>query len=171
MGLFRDLVEGVATGLITASANGHAFPSGQGHAGGSRELVESLCAQLGWSIDGRVGNDGIILNFKDPLIRIRQVVITCGESGRVVGFGVSSAASIAPGNLPPDVPAYLLRRNCGLSLAAWKMFANDRGSVSFGLSYCALTQGLDAATFRFACEAMAKEAHEFDAKLHASGLL
>jgi hypothetical protein len=167
MGLFKDLVEGVATGFLSATANGHTFSSS--HAGNSRELVETLCAQLGWKIDGREGNT-LLLSFTDPLVRIRQVVISCGDSGRLVGFGVYSAASLPPGQLPPEVPAYLLQRNTELSMPAWRMSANQ-GTVSFGLLYCALAQGLDAATLKVLCETMAKEVHDFDAKMHAAGLL
>ncbi len=42
--------------------------------------IEQLCRELGWSVDERVGDHGIVLHFRDPLVNIRKVLVTCGES-------------------------------------------------------------------------------------------
>jgi hypothetical protein len=169
MGLFKDFVEGVATGFL--SANGHTSPPAHSHKGTSRELVEAICTQLGWTIDGRIGNDGIILHFNDPLVRVRKVIISCGEAGYLIGFFAGSAAILPAAQVPAAVLAYLLQRNAEMATMAWQLSARDHGNVSFGLAYCALAEGLTAGMFKVICENIVQEAHGFDAKMQAAGAL
>ena len=49
--------------------------------------------------------------------------------------------------------------------------ADNGVSVKVALAYCALIPRLDATALKVICEAMVKEAHEFDVKMKAAGLL
>jgi hypothetical protein len=83
-----------------------------------------------------------------------------------------SGAVVPVSRLPLEVMGYLLTRNRQLASGAWQASVMDNdGSVKFALAYCALVAGLDAAAFKIICEAMVQEAHEFDVKMKAIGLL
>ena len=168
MSLFTDFVEGFASGLASAlSEQSSCDPAAAAHAG---DVVEECCRQLGWSVDERVSANEVCLHFNDPLVRIRKVHIGIGGQGTIVGFTVFSAATMPAQNVPATVLAHLLQRNCDL-FVAWETCRQDGGNVGFALTYCALAAGLDHWNFKTVCEAMVKEAHDFDAKMHEAGLL
>jgi hypothetical protein len=130
---------------------------------------ERLCQELGWSIDERNG-EGVVLYFNDPEIGVRKVLVT--EGAKVMLISTFSGAAVPASRLPVEVMGYLLTRNTQLAGAAWQASVMENsGSVKFALSYCALIAGLDAAAFKVICEVMVKEAHEFDVKMKAAGLL
>jgi hypothetical protein len=131
--------------------------------------IERLCQELGWSIGERNG-EGVVLYFNDPAIGVRKVLVTEGD--KVVLISTFSGAVVPAARLPVEVMGYLLTRNTQLAAAAWQASVMDNdGSVKFALAYCALVVGLDATAFKVICEAMVKEAHEFDVKMKAAGLL
>jgi hypothetical protein len=169
MGLFGDLVEGFVTGLFDGGTDEAEEPERNGRQGVNR--IEACCAHLGWSIDGRVGERGVVLNFNDPLVRTRPVLITVGSSGHLAMFSVFSAAEIPPRNLSTEMMGHLLLRNKQATFPAWQIDQNDNGNATFAVTYCALVEGLEAGTLKLICEAMCKEVHEFDAKLRQAGLM
>lgn len=131
--------------------------------------IERLCQELGWSIDERNGEGGV-LYFNDPEIGVRKVLVTVGA--KVMLISTFSGAVVPASRLPVEVMGYLLTRNTQLAAAAWQASVMDNGgNVKFALAYCALIAGLDAAAFKVICEMMVKEAHEFDVKMKAAGLL
>jgi hypothetical protein len=76
MGLFQEVVKGFVNGFVAGfTDNGSASQAPRGLA-----AIEQLCRELGWSVDERVGDHGIVLHFRDPLVNIRKVLVTCGES-------------------------------------------------------------------------------------------
>lgn len=131
--------------------------------------IERLCQELGWSIDERNG-EGVVLYFNDPTLGVRKVLVT--EGAKVMLISTFSGAAVPASRLPVEVMGYLLTRNTQLAAAAWQASITDNGgNVKFALAYCALIAGLDAAAFKIICEAMVQEAHEFDVKMKAVGLL
>jgi hypothetical protein len=163
MNLFKDFVEGVASGFVSAVAE-------RSPGNSACDVVTACCRQLGWSIDEHLNANQIQLHFKDPLIGIRKVLVSVGDHGTLVGFQVSSAATIPAAKVQASILGYLLARNEDL-LSAWRMSVDDSDDVNFRLNYVAIASGLDHGIFRMLCESMVKEAYEFDAKLNAAGLL
>jgi hypothetical protein len=164
MGLFKDIVEGFTNGVVSAAADGRVVGAGHG-----TQVIQTCCSQLGWGIDERVGSSGFVLHFKDPLVGIRKLLITVGESGRIIVLLVSSAGHFSPQQLSSEVLGYLLRRNSELVFGAWRLAADT--TTTFDLTYGLLASGLDAAVFKALCESMCKEVYDFDAKLRQAGLL
>jgi hypothetical protein len=131
--------------------------------------IARLCQELGWSIDERNG-EGVVLYFNDPAIGVRKVLVT--EGAKVMLISTFSGAVVPASRVPVEVMSYLLTRNTQLAAAAWQASVMDNdGQVKFALAYCALVAGLDATAFKVICEAMVQEAHEFDVKIKAAGLL
>jgi len=161
MGLFKDLVEGFASGFATAARAGSPRVAGRPGA------IEACCAQLGWGIDERVGSTGIILHFNDPIVNIRKVLITVGESGHIAVFSTFSPAQFR--QVPPEVMSYLLQRNSQI-FQAWQMTANDNGTQSFAIAQGVFLQGMTAPIFKASCEMLVKEASDFDSKLRQAGV-
>jgi hypothetical protein len=124
MGLFNEVVKGFVNGFVAGvSANGSVTQSPRGVA-----AIEQLCRELGWSVDERVGDHGIVLHFRDPLVNIRKVLVTCGES--VASVSPFSAAPLSSNRVPQEVLGYLLIRNNELTTAAWRVSAADDGNAS-----------------------------------------
>jgi hypothetical protein len=169
MGLFKDMMEGFANGFVSATANSLRAGSQQGLSSNGPALIERLCQEVGWTVDERT-SDGVVLYFNDPVVRIRKVIVT--EGSKLMLLSTFSGASIPASRVPAEVMGYLLTRNTQMAAGAWQasVMDNDR-NVSFALAYYALVGGLDGATFKIFCEAMVKEAHEFDVKMKAAGLL
>jgi len=69
MGVFTDMVKGFFGGAAPTNTNGR---------NGSTNVVDRLCNELGWPVDERDGQI-ITLHFKDPIVGIRRVSITCGS--------------------------------------------------------------------------------------------
>jgi hypothetical protein len=162
MGLFTDFVEGFANGFLSGTADGT-------RSGGQLPTISSLCSQLGWSIDERVGSDGYVLHFKDPLLGIRKLLITVGSGGRLVMFMALSASDLTPERVPTEILGYLLRRNYELVLGAWRMSVDN--TVTFSVAHGMLMSSLNPGVFKAMCEMICKEAYEFDAKLRQAGLV
>lgn len=130
--------------------------------------IERLCQELGWSINDCNGEG--VLYFRDTTIGVRTVLVKRGLKFALIS--TCSEAMLPASRLPAEVMGYLLTRNTQLAMAAWQASVMDNdGQVKFALSYCAFVPGLDAAAFKIICEAMVKEAHEFDVKMKAAGLL
>jgi hypothetical protein len=163
MSLFKDFVEGVACGFVSAASDRPFVSSAD-------DVVETCCRQLGWSIDERLGANEVCLHFIDPLVRIRRVVVSVENQESVVGFTVFSAVTLPASRVPGAVLGHLLERNTHI-LAAWQMSVGENNEVAFALTYCALASGLHPGIFKMLCETMIKEAHDFDAKMHEAGLL
>lgn len=173
MGSLRDLMGSLAGEAVRAAVSGNGFANGNGHGhrGGARSGVEALCSELGWSIDERIGNDGIVLNFRDPIIRLRKVVVSCGAGGDIVGISTLSAAALDENRIPNTAILYLLFRSAELTFPAWQMGVGRDEKVRFTLAYCAMATGLTAGFFKTLCETMVSEARAFDEKMRESGLL
>ena len=74
MSLFKDFVEGVASGFVSGVSE-------RSNGGSAVNVVETCCQQLGWSIDERGDDDEFWLHFKDPLLGIRKVLIRLRSGG------------------------------------------------------------------------------------------
>lgn len=163
MGMLGNVLEAVVNATASAVAKS-LLPQGQ-----AAGRIERLCQELGWSIDERNG-EGVGLYFNDPTIGVRKVLVT--EGAKVMLISTFSGAVVPPSRVPAEVLGYLLTRNTQLAAAAWQASVMDNdGQVKFALAYYALIEGLNAAAFKIICEAMVKEAHEFDVKMKAAGLL
>ncbi len=173
MGSLRDWMGSMAGEAVRAAVSGNGFThtNGHGHGGSGRSRVEALCSEIGWSIDERIGNDGIVLHFRDPIIRVRKIIVSCGSGGELIGISTLSEAALDAGRLPPAATAYLLHRNAELMFPAWQMGVGRDENVRFTLAYCAMAQGLSAGFFKTLCETMVGEARAFDEKMRESGLL
>lgn len=165
MGFFREVTEGFVNGFVSAGKNGPSHSSASG-----RDVIEACCAQLGWSIDERIQNNGMVLYFKDPIVSIRKLLITVGDAGSIAVMSVFSAAEIPAHQVSSEVLGYLLSRNTAMVCPAWQISAND-GKIGFSVAYGTHVRGLDAPLFKVLCETMCKEVHEFDSKLRQAGIL
>ncbi len=163
MGLFQEAVKGFVNGF-TAGAAENLRAS---HAGVA--AVEQLCRALGWSVDERVGDNGVVLHFNDPLIGIRRVLVVPGENFTV--FRTFSDAKFPGSQGQAEIFGYLLKRNHELTGGAWQVWVLSNGNAVFAVEYCAITDGLNAALFKYICQTQVGEAHAFDAKMKAVGLL
>ncbi len=169
MGMFKDVVEGFANGFATAAVDHANATRTLGHSAIGSGRIELLCRHIGWDIDERT-SEGIALHFNDPVVSIRKVMLA--QNANLVLFSTDSATRLPGHRVPIEVLGYLLTRNKQLAGCAWQASAMDNtGTVSFALAYCALVEGLDPGAFKGICEAMVKEASEFDAKMRAAGLL
>jgi hypothetical protein len=163
MNRFWDFLGGVASGIVSpASEKTPVNPAG--------EVVETCCHELGWVINERPNANAMCLHFKDPLVRVRYVLVDFGDPGIYVAFKVFSAACVPQQQVPLNALGYLLKRN-GQPFVGWEMCVGDTGSVGFALNYFALASGLRPEAFKLICETILKEVHEFDAKMDKAGLL
>jgi len=160
MSLFTDFVHGVTRGLVSAATETTS----------AREIAETCCDEIGWSVDERPSANELYLHYKDPLLGIRKVLVTIGDQDTTLTFEVFSAASRPLGGIPIDVLGYLLARN-GKMVAAWQASERSDGTIAFALRYCTLAFGFHAAIFKFICDTMANEALAFDTEMRNVGLL
>jgi hypothetical protein len=164
MGLIHDMIEGFFEGFVEGSSS--ALRMHQSRLG--TERVERLCNESGWHINERSGNS-IVLYFEDSIVRTRRVRVGAGD--RYVGFICGSAAAMPSRKVPYEVLGYLLSRNSQLPAGAWQVAAIDGGKVSFYMTCDVLLKGLDADEFQLICASMAREVHDFDAKMKEAGIL
>jgi len=164
MGMFQDMLQHFTNGFVSAAVD----TLRNGHASSGPNVIERLCQELGWPVDERDGNT-VLLHFNDPLVQIRKVAISTGE--KLMGFTVLSAVNMNPRQVSTEIMGYLLVRNSTLGGSAWQMFEAGNGNAGFSVTACMLIEGMNSAMFKFLCETMVKEAHEFDAKMKAGGLL
>ncbi len=163
MGMLDNVFETIINATADAVVK-NLLPQGQ-----ALGRVEGLCQELGWAVDER-NSDGIALYFHDSAGGIRKVMVT--EGAKVLLISTFSRAVVPSSRVPIQVLGYLLARNTEMAAGAWQASATEHGgSVKFALAYCALSDGLNAAAFKVICEAMVREAHEFDVKMKAAGLL
>lgn len=147
-------------------------PAARGSQPGGLRRIEAILGQLGWPVDGRVGDSGLLLDFKDPAMAggVRQVLVTAGGDGRIALLSAFSAAAYRPADLPPHLGDFLLLRNKEAQFVAWQLTDTD-GKVGFAVSYTALVDGLDAGTFKLISETLVREASAVDGGLRQRGLL
>jgi hypothetical protein len=163
MGMLGNVFEAVVSATASAVAKS-LLPQVQ-----APGRIERLCQELGWSIDER-NSEGVALYFNDSVIGVRKVLVT--EGAKLMLISTFSGAVVPGARVPIEVMGYLLTRNTQLAAAAWQASIMDNcGDVKFALAYCALVEGIDTAAFKVICEAMVREAHEFDVKMRAAGLL
>jgi hypothetical protein len=166
MGMMRDFFDGFVDGLVNGGAN---HLSSRNGSAGDHGRIERLCGELGWSVDEREGNL-VRLYFNSSDGERRKVIIGNGD-GSVVGFSTYSKSALPAHRVPPDLLAYLMRRNVDNSgIGTWGM-DDDDDEATFIISYMALGAGLDAEKFGYICESLSKEANDFDDKLRRAGLL
>ena len=164
MGLINDIIRSVSGTLPAPTRSSMPAPS-------VMRRVEALSAELGWGIDERVGENGILLHFKDALIGIRRILVSTSPGGEIAVFNAFSEADLPPHRLPPDLASYLLIRNRDAMFVSWRMRETDGGNAAFDVRYTALVGGLDARYFRLICETLCQEGHALDAKFRQAGLL
>jgi len=160
MSFYSEFANGMARALVSAATETRS----------AREIAETCCDELGWSIDERFSVNELCLHFKDPVVGIRKVFVTIGDQDTTLTFEVRSAANRPLESIPLDVFGYLLVRN-GKMVVAWQARQQIGGNVIFALKYCALAFGFHAAHFKFICESMANEALAFDTEMRKADLL
>jgi hypothetical protein len=160
MGFFSDLFYGAANAAVNSAVRN----AGVRH-------IENLSAQLGWNIDGRAGDTGMVFHFKDPLFGIRQVLVTVGSKGEIGMISSQSNAQIPANSAPGKLAYYLLAENSKSGLYAWNMSENDNGTVTFSLACTTLVLALTADLFRHICASMATDVSNLDAKLRQAGVI
>jgi hypothetical protein len=133
------------------------------------QLIERWCAELGWRIDDRIGSDGIILDFNDPLIGIRKLLITVADGGSIAQFSVFSAANLNVRQLTGKLMAYLLCHNREI-FGAWQMKINDDNTITLAVASALFVSGMSANEFKATCNLLVKEANDLDTKLNNSEL-
>jgi len=159
-----DLFKGFANSLINSA-------KGKVQSNVGIRKIENLCNQLGWSIDGRMDDSGLVLNFSDPTVGTRQLLVTAGESGRMAFLSMACLVSIAPDDLPNELGYHLLMRNKAGVFHSWQLCENTNGRAGFIASYCALVDGLDPVMFKVICDTLLKEVHEVDNGLRSKGYM
>ena len=132
--------------------------------------IERLCREVGWSVDEREDN-GVVLHFTDPVVRIRKLTVSGGDTGKVALFSVCSAVVLPGRQVPPDVLPHLLVRNTEMVIGGWQAIVMGDGTVGFGVRYFALAAGLDASMFKHLSETLVREVGAFDGKMKAAGLV
>jgi len=160
MSFYSEFANGMARALVSAATETRS----------AHEIAETCCDELGWPIDERFSANELCLHFKDPVVRIRKVLVTIGDQDTTLTFKVFSAARLPAQSIPVAAMGYLLERNSEM-VVAWQAREQSSGHVTFGLSYCALAFGFHAPLFKFICESMANEALAFDTKMRDAGLL
>src|SRR5262249_54398435 len=109
MGLFNDVVNGFVNGFVAgATSNGSVSQSRRGVVD-----VEQLCRELGWSVDERFGDKGVVLHFRDPVINVRKVLVVPDYFTLIRTY---SGAVVAGNALPKEVLGHLLSRNRALTM-------------------------------------------------------
>lgn len=168
MSMWDAFFEGVADACFSIAArNMRALQNGNDSAHGR---IDRLCGDLGWPVDERDGNT-IRLHFTGRNGGIRKVSVMDGDEP-IVTLMSSSEAVISASRVPPDVMAYLLRRNLnGSGIGNWAMQLDDEDDVMFALIYQPLGEGLCPESFKFICESLVKEVADFDHKLREARLL
>jgi hypothetical protein len=169
MGLLGDMWNAFQNGVEAGETlkRGSAAPRPPARGGDSAGLVEGLCHALGWDVDERQGNF-IALFFRVNGEADRRVCVVCGEA--VLVFFTLSNADFRPRDLPPELPAALLRRNDDLFLSAWAMDTED-DEVSLSCRYCVAPDALTPEFFKRVCLSLVNEVTEFDARLSERGLM
>jgi len=163
MNLFDEL-----TGLFSNAAGSQHTPTDE-YYHGQTGRIDRLCRQLGWSVNERDGKN-TELHFTDALGKTRLVFIF-GDDEPLVTFAVYSFAILPLSKVPEQVLGHLLRQNSELLQPAWQVGVNENDELLFSLRYCALGEGLTAATLKYLCETMLTEVVTFDIKMHKAGLL
>jgi len=160
MDLFSNVVNEVMRGLVSAATETTS----------AREIAETCCKDIGWSVDERPSGNELCLHFNDPLLGIRKVFVTLGDEDTTLTFKVFSAATLPAESIPIEALGYLLARNSEM-VVAWQASELSSGKVAFALRYCTLAFGFHAPLFKFICDTMANEALQFDSKMKDAGLL
>ena len=131
--------------------------------------IDQWCRQLGWSVDEWEGAVAV-LHFNDPVEGVRKVRVS-DNAPPLVTFSSYSVAAVPASEVPPDILAYLLRRNLdGSGIGMWGMYIDGNDKVTFHVLYQTLGT-LDAAAFRRVCDSIVREAADFDGKLRQARLL
>jgi hypothetical protein len=177
MGKFSEFFDGFIDGINSmapwvnaynqAAANRRPAHRGNGRAQGR---LESLLAELDWSVDEREDDGTIRLFFDHARLGRRRVWIYQGD-GSLVLFGTCSHAFPKADQVPTEVLGHLLTRNKQMDVGAWSASVDDEGDAIFSVYYRALGDGLDAPALKWICEAMVGEVFAFDTKMQAAGLL
>jgi hypothetical protein len=163
MSFLDDLFGGVASGVM-AAVSGRSTTSAAGSA------IETCCKHLGLSIHERTRDGGACLQFSDPLVRMRAVMVSIVEGGAYVSFMAMSTVNMPTNRIPAEVMGYMLERNSE-PFVAWEIVTGDDGSALFMLNYRVPTPGLSPEVFRRLCQTMTAEALAFDSCMDKAGLL
>jgi hypothetical protein len=155
MDLLTSFVRGLAIGLASQPA--------------AYRQVQGFCHRVGFPI-AEADGEAVTLHFNCPLFRVRRLLI-CAADDELVMFDAFSHCTLRYEQIPREVFGYCLERNNAMALGGWKMSADEKGVVQFGVRYCASVNGLSDVSFKFISEKLVTEAGTFDEKLHKAGLL
>jgi len=167
MSVWRDLFEGLTCGFLESGGLQRLRNNGVCYQ--ERGRIERLTRENGWSIDGRT-DDTIYLDFKSPFASDRRLLISRGDEALVIFSGMSFA-EVPAHNFPQEVLGYLLERNAEMALGAWNMQITEEGKALCFCRYVAIGMGLNAGLFKYVCEGLNEEVHEFDVRMQKAGLL
>jgi hypothetical protein len=105
------------------------------------------------------------LQFQDPLIGSRNVVVLVGEDDTTINLTMlSSVGSIRVQTVPIAVLTYLLERNSRL-IPSWEMYLGIDGNALFLMSYHTYAAGMNPTFLKSICESMIQEVQTFDVRM------
>lgn len=160
MSLFGELAQSFVKGALTTLAEQRPTVRTLSYP------VEQWCRELGRTVD-EWDQRTAFLHFDELLAGCRTVSVRSNEDGATV---LMTSSLVVLDAVPPAVAACLLDRSPNLPFGAWTTGRFERG-VGIFLTHRTPTEGVTATVFRRACEALVREAHDFDAKMRAAGFL
>ena len=163
MSFLNDFFDNFSSDIMSAVSERWSFSA-------ANTVIETCCQQLGWSIHSRSNDGRICLQFGDPIVQARAVMVSIVERGAYVSFMAVSTVTIPAKEIPAAVLGYMLERNVQ-PFVAWQVTIGDDGSALFALNYRVPTPGLHPQVFKVLCEMLTAEAFAFDSRMHKAGLL
>lgn len=153
MGFWNSVVSGAVNGAANGARAGR---------------LEQICGEVGWNIDERLDDDGIVLHFKCPTVGVRKVLVCAGA--RVMTISAYSSLGVCASNMPRELAAYLLLRNQESHFGSWRAKVGDGGRLELSMAHTGFLT-MDANFFRVTCSEIVKEVNEFDAKMRQARML
>ncbi len=163
MSLLNDLFDGVASDIMSAVSD-------RWSTNAANSAIENCCQQLRLSVHSRSNDGRICLQFEDPIVQARAVMVSIVDRGAYVSFMAMSSVTIPAKEIPAPVLGYMLERNVR-PFVAWHVAIGDDGSALFALNYRVPTPGLHPQIFKVLCQVLTTEASAFDSRMQKAGLL
>jgi hypothetical protein len=163
MNLFDDFLGSIASDFVSAVADRWSISA-------ANSAIETCCQQLGWSIHSRTNDGRMCLQFNDPLIGTRAVMVSIVDRGAYVSFMAISPVTMPAKEIPASILGYMLERNVQ-PFVLWQLAVGNNGSALFTLNYRVPTPGLHPEVFKRLCQTMTAEALAFDSRMQRAGLL
>lgn len=120
MSLLNDLFDGVASDIMSAVSD-------RWSTNAANRAIENCCQQLRLSVHSRSNDGRICLQFEDPIVQARAVMVSIVDRGAYVSFMAMSSVTIPAKEIPAPVLGYMLGAMSDLSLLGmWRLAMTDR---------------------------------------------